>query len=312
MSSQLRGSLTALAATTALAFTGIFIDVLLKGHALQPLTLAFWRDLFIALALLGLLRVFQPAALRITRRDIPFFVVYGFLGLAVFNAAWTFSVAFNGAAVATVLAYSSPAFTVLLARLALRESLTTSKWLAVALSLAGCVFVAQAHTPEAWRVNPLGLLLGLTSGFAYAFFNLAGRWSAQRFASAWTVTAYGFLFAAGALALTQVGGAPLSLGADWRGWGLLLFLALVPSLLGFGLYTLSLRDLPASVASLIAALEPVLTALIAIPILGQWLEPVQWLGAGLILAAAVLVQWDGLRQGAAEAAAATVIQESDG
>lgn len=311
MSPRLRGSLTALAATTALAFTGIFIDLLLNGHALQPLTLAFWRDLFIALALLGLLRVFQPAALRITRRDVPFFVVYGFLGLAVFNAAWTFSVAFNGAAVATVLAYSSPAFTVLLARLALREPLTARKWLAVALSLAGCVFVAEAHTPETWRVNPLGILLGLASGLAYAFFNLAGRWSAQRFASSWTVTAYGFLFAAGALALTQIGGAPLSLGTDWRGWGLLLFLALVPSLLGFGLYTLSLRDLPASVASLIAALEPVLTALIAVPVLGQWLKPVQWLGAGLIMGAVVLVQWDGLRQGAPEPAVAAATQETN-
>jgi drug/metabolite transporter (DMT)-like permease len=290
MSTHSRGVLIALAGVLAWASTAILISRLLTGYPIAPLTLAFWRDLFIGLAVLGLLRVLQPAALTLARRDLPFFVLYG-LGLALFNGLWTFSVALNGAAVATVLAYSAPAFTVLLARLFLREALTALKLLAVVLSLAGCVLVANAYRAEAWQVNPLGILLGLGSGLAFAAYSLAGRWSAGRFASAWTVTGYGFLFAAGALALTQTPASALSLGARWDGWGLLLFLALVPSLLGFGLYTLSLRFLPASSASLIAALEPVLTALIAIPALGEYLSVLQWLGAGLIVMAALLAQW---------------------
>lgn len=281
--------LIALTGVLAWASTAIFIRLLLTGYPLAPLTLAFWRDLFIGLAVLGLLRVFRPAALIIGRRDLPFFLLYG-LGLALFNGLWTFSVAFNGAAVATVLAYSSPAFTVLLARLILRERLTALKLLAVVLSLAGCVLVADAYRAEAWQVNPFGIVVGLGSGLTFAVYSLAGRWSAGRFASAWTVTGYGFLFAAGVLALTQTPAGAFSLGGQWDGWGLLLFLALVPSLLGFGLYTLSLRHLPASTASLIAALEPVLTALIAIPVLGEYLNRLQWLGAGLIVLAALLAQ----------------------
>lgn len=289
MSTHSRGVLIALAGVLAWAFTAILISRLLTGYPIAPLTLAFWRDLFIGLAVLGLLRVFQPVALAIARRDLPFFLLYGF-GLALFNGLWTFSVAFNGAAVATVLAYSAPAFTVLLARLLLREELTALKLLAVVLSLTGCVLVADAYRAEAWQVNPLGILVGLGSGLAFAAYGLAGRWSAGRFASAWTVTGYGFLFAAGMLALTQTPASAFSLGAQWGGWGLLLFLALVPSLLGFGLYTLSLRFLPASNASLIAALEPVLTALIAMPVLGEYLDELQWLGAGLIVLAAILAQ----------------------
>ncbi len=59
---------------------------------------------------------------------------------------------------------------------------------------------------------------------------------------------------------------------------------------GFGLYTLSLRYLQVSVAGLIASLEPVLTAIMAIFLLGEWLDGWQWLGAGLILVAVVLAQ----------------------
>ena len=285
-----RGVLVALAGTTAWATTGIFFSVLLNRYQLAPLALAFWRDLFIAVVALAGLRMVRPAALRISRKDLPFFMAYGFLGLATFNAMWAYSVKFNGAAVATVLAYSSPAFTVLLARLVLGEALTARKLVAAFVCLLGCAFVARADSLAAWQVNPAGILIGLGTGVAFACYSLAGRWSAGRFASSWTVTAYGFLFAAGGLALVQRPATLFSLGTEWRGWALLLFLAVGPSLVGYALYTHSLRDLPASTAGLIAALEPAFAALMAVMFLGEQLVLTQWLGVALILGAVVLVQ----------------------
>lgn len=290
MTRHTRGILIALSGTTAWATTGIFISYLLTRYTLQPLTLAFWRDLIISVTLLLVLRVRQPEALRITRRDVPFFLIYGFIGLAVFNGLWTYSVQFNGAAVATVLAYSSPAFTVLLAWPVLKEPLTPQKLAAVALSLVGCLFVANAYEAEAWRVNPLGILIGLGTGVAFACYSLAGRWSSSRIPNGWTVTAYGFLFAALALSLTQRPDTLFTMGPAWDGWAILIFLAIGPSLVGFGLYTTSLRYLPASVAGLIAALEPALTAIMAVFLLGERLDALQWFGAGLILLAVLLVQ----------------------
>jgi len=41
---------------------------------------------------------------------------------------------------------------------------------------------------------------------------------------------------------------------------------------------------------LIASREPALTAIMALFVLGEWLDKYQWLGAGLILAAVVLAQ----------------------
>lgn len=292
MTRRSRGVLIALTGTTAWATTAIFISYLLEHYALQPLTLAFWRDLTIALTLIVILRVWQPRVLKIQWRDVPFLFGYGFVGLAVFNGLWAYSVKYNGAAVATVLAYSSPAFTVLLARPLLREPYTLRKLVAVALSLVGCLFVAQAHDPGAWRVNPLGIVVGLGTGLAFAVYNLAGRWSSARFPSSWTVTAYGFLFAAVALSLTQRPDTAFSMGAAWDGWAILAVLAIGPSLIGFGLYTMSLRYLPASVASLIASLEPVLTAVMAILLLGERLDWTQWMGGALILLAVLLVQWE--------------------
>jgi drug/metabolite transporter (DMT)-like permease len=237
-------------------------------------------------------------------------VIYGMLGQAAFNGLWAYSVQYNGAAVATVLAYTAPAFTVLLARPLLREPWTLRKAAAVALSLAGCALVARAYRADAWQLNLPGILTGVGTGLFYAIFSLLGRWGTQRFPNPLTVTTYGFLFAAIALGLTQNERTLFSLGGDWNGWGVLLTLAVGPTLMGYGMYTASLRYLPAGVAGLIASLEPALTALLAILILSEWLGGLQWLGVALILAAVVLVQAEvkpgtipvaGVALGAAEA-----------
>ena len=290
MSPRAKGVLIASTGTVAWATTAIFIRYLLTHYTLTPFTLAFWRDLFLALSLLLVFRVARPDILRLKWRDLPFLVIYGGVILASFNASWTVSVDLNGAAVSTVMAYCSPAFAVVLERLILKEPFTWRKAVAAVLSLIGCAGVAKAYAPEVWRLNPLGLVIGVTSGLAFAVYSLAGRWSAKRYASPWTVMTYGFLFAACALSLTQRPNTIFALGTHWDGWLILATLSLVPTLIGYGLYTVSLRYLPASVGTVIASMEPAFTAVLAIFILGEQLEPLQWLGAGLILGAVLLAQ----------------------
>jgi drug/metabolite transporter, DME family len=152
------------------------------------------------------------------------------------------------------------------------------------------VGVAKAYAPEVWQLNPLGLGIGLVSGFAFAVYSLAGRWSAKRFASPWTVMTYGFLFASITLAFTQTPQTVFSLGTAWDGWLILITLAIGPTLIGYGLYTVSLRYLSASIATVIASLEPALTAILAIFLLFERLDWPQWLGGGLILGAVILAQ----------------------
>ena len=71
-----------------------------------------------------------------------FMLVYGLI-LSLFNSLWTISVAMNGAAVSTVLAYSSAGFTAVLGWRLFGERLGPVKILAVTLSLLGCVFVSR-------------------------------------------------------------------------------------------------------------------------------------------------------------------------
>lgn len=294
-----QGYLICLVATFILATTAIFIRVLTEDYHLPPLVLAFWRELFVFSALFLVLVVFKPALLAAGRNQLLFLVLYGLL-LALFNSLWTVSVALNGAAVATVLVYSSTAFTAILGRLFLSEELGWVKVLAVILSLAGMVLVSGAYLPDTWHVNLMGVLAGSLAGLGYAGYSLMGRASANRQINPWTALLYIFGFGSffllvynlliGFASSTPVAANLTWLGRSFAGWALLVLLAVGPTLTGYGLYTVSLAHLPASVANLIASLEPVITAILAYLILGELLLPLQVLGSTLIVAGVIILR----------------------
>ncbi len=304
-----RGYLICFSATVLWSLTGILIRYLTEEYHIPPLVLAFWRDLIVALTLAAALSLLAPKRLRIQREHFSFIFAYGFV-LSIFNSLWTVSVDLNGAAVSTVLAYSSAAFTAILGWWLLKEGLGWVKIAAVVLSLLGCLLVSGAYDLALWQLNPVGIITGLLSGLAFAAYNLFGRTSAKRDIYPWTALLYSFSIATvfilgfnllsgwlpAGVALAAPGLASSRLvwqGSSLAGWAILAFLAVGPTIGGFGLYTVSLTYLPASVASIIATLEPVMTTTLAFFLLGERLTPPQWAGSLLIISGVILLRLRG-------------------
>lgn len=260
---------------------------------MPPLVLAVWRDFFVTLGLAGGLALLLPAGLRLPQAQLGFLVLYGFI-VSLFNAVWTYSVALNGAAVATVLAYSAPAYTAVLGWRLFQEKLGWLKIAVVTASILGCALVAGALDPAAWQVNGLGIFTGILSGLLFSAYSLMGKCADRRALNSWSTLMYAFGFATlFLLAYNLFGGAfgdLLWLGGAWTGWAVLALLGVGPTIGGYGLYTLSLSYLPMSVASLIATLEPAMTALLAFFLLGERLGAAQLLGSALILFSVIVLR----------------------
>jgi len=295
-SSLARGYMVAVSAVVLWSWTGILISYLLRHHPIAPMTLAFWRDLAAAGTLLVALLAFRRDALRVARRDRAFLLVHG-LSLTLMNVTWTWSVAWNGAAVSTVLVYSSAGITAAAARLVFGERLGPVRVLAFAGGLLGCVLVARATDLRQWNLNAAGIVAGLASAVSFAWYSMMGKAASRRGIEPWTATlctvgvAAVALLPIASLAMPASGASAslLSLGSRWEGWALLLLLV-VPTLGGYGLYTASLVHLPAGTANLIATLEPVLTTLWAYLLLGESLDAVQLIGGSLILGSVASLQ----------------------
>lgn len=296
-----RGYAVALVSAAILSTTAILIRYLTQTYHIPSLVLAFWRDSFVALTILLILRLFFPTLLGVNRTNLLYLIAYG-LVLAVFNSLWILSVALDGAAVSTVLVYSSAGFTVLLGWWILKEQLDWGKVLAVLLSLGGCILVSGALDPAAWNANLVGILAGILSGLSYAGYTLMGRSASQRGLNPWTTVLYTFAFAAFFLFLFNrfsgghIPGAAVKpddffwLGNAVRGWAVLYLLAAGPTLTGFGLYNVSLGYLPSGVANLILTTEPVFTATVAYFLLGERLSLIQIGGSLMILGGVVFLR----------------------
>ena len=294
-----RGYLIGLGATVLLSTTGILISYLNRTYSLPALVLAFWRALFVAFGLTVVFLATDRTRFQFPRSLWGFFLLYG-LTLSVFNSMWTFSVQFNGAAVATVLAYSSPAITAVLSRFLLKEQINQVKLISIVLSIGGTVLVSGAATPSAWRLNAPGIAFGLLTGIFFAFYTMLGKTSSNKSIDSWTTLLYGFGIAACFLFLftlignlftrQQILANYLWLGSAYSGWFVLFLLAVGPTIGGFGLYLVSLKYLSATVANLIGALEPVFTALWAYLLFHEQMTGIQLLGSLFIFASVVMLR----------------------
>lgn len=285
-----RGYVLVLLSTLLLSLTGILVKYLLVDFGMQPLALAFLRVLIVAVALgLGLL-IFRRAFFSIRSRHLVYFILMGVIGVGLHQLLWVTSVGLNGAGVATVLVYIQPTIVALVSVRFLGETLDRNKVIALVLTLLGIVLVSQVHDIAQLQVNGWGLLAGLGTGFTWAAYALFGRYTSIRY-PAWTSLFYAFFFGTlFLLPLQLLVRDPLSLGNNWAGWAVLLFLALGPTLGGFGLYTIGLSQVPASVVTLLGTLEPVFSIIMAWFLFNERLDFSQIIGAGLILASVILLR----------------------
>ncbi|CAI0728831.1 DMT family transporter [Serratia grimesii] len=302
-----QGYVIAIISAMLLAFTAIIIRVLTEYYHLPTFVLAFWRAALVALVLLPVLLLFKPEWAHLQRSQVPFYACYGLL-LAVFNSLWTLSVALNGASVATILTYCSVGFTVFLGWMMYSERLSLRQLVVIVVSLGGCFLVSNGDSMGNSHFSLLGLLVGMLSGIGYTLYTLGGRVATERHYPVWNTILYVFGFSA---IYQWVFNAALTLyplaafhdmtgslwflsqgvqGIEWRGWLLLLTLAAGPTLLGFGLYNISLKTLPLAVANLILSLELVFTAVIAYFLLGENMNQLQLLGSALVMGGVLMLK----------------------
>ena len=202
-------------------------------------------------------------------------------------ATWNTSVQYTTAAKATLLGNTSPLWVALVALFFFREKLRASFWIGLLLSLIGAAFVVGANFANDFNVN-LGDLLASTAAIFYALYQLItqrGRKFLDPFRYAWFV---------GLSATICIFVINLLLGNSFTGyssqtWLIFFATAIISQMIGYLAITYALGHLPASVVSPTLIGQPILTAILAIPLLGEIPTPIQWLGGGIALTGIYIV-----------------------
>jgi drug/metabolite transporter, DME family len=204
------------------------------------------------------------------------------LGVAIYQLTFFSAVHITGIAISTVTALGSvPTFSAIVAYFVLGERPQKSWYLGTSVTVLGIILVGTANGVDSFK--PLGLLLAAIAGLGFAVFNVISRRSLSRGAQdIWlTATSFGiaalftspFLFAQNPeWILTRDGGLSV------------LWLGLVPTAIGYFLFTFGLKRVDSSTAATVVLAEPATATILAALIIGESLVLQSFVGIAIVAA----------------------------
>lgn len=217
------------------------------------------------------------------RRDLLVMFVSGAL-LALSHAAYFAAIRAAGVTISTLL-------TICVAPLAVHalsvlfgfERISGRTMLALACALLGSILLVTA--PGQTQMGDdvaTGALYALAAAVCYGSAIVCGRFLAAHYD---TLHITALSFCAGSLVLVLLNfvstAAPIQ---SAQGWALAIYLGLVPTALAYSLFQRGLRTVPATTASIIGMIDPVVAAVLAWALYGESLTWVGIFGSALLLA----------------------------
>jgi drug/metabolite transporter (DMT)-like permease len=211
------------------------------------------------------------------------------LALVMFTFYWAIDLL--GVGPGATIHFLGPIFVLLWFALVRKVPVRPLVWVAALGSVVGVGLVTQAWNLDSSDV--FGVLIGLVAACSFASYLLVG----EHFAHALEpihVAVWGFGFASVIwLVVLPPWSFPTAIsGAAWLD---LAIIGIVGTAIPFVVEFAALRLIVSSIVGVIATAEPVVAAVAAVILLDQHLEPVQWFGVVLVVAAVAAVQRWGLK-----------------
>jgi len=216
-------------------------------------------------------------------RGMIMLVAMGAVGYAGQAFSFFTALTYASAGLVALLLYTYPAIVTILSRLVFKHPLTRIQITAVAIALAGTVFIIG----KAGDGKPLGIFFGLLAALIYSVYILTG----SRFPKDVTPTASTTVIVSSAavvyLAVVVVKGFhPPTTGT---GWAAVLAIAVFCTVLAILFFFEGLERIGPVRASVSSTVEPVFTLLLAAVVLGERITLTRVLGGALIVGAVILL-----------------------
>jgi drug/metabolite transporter (DMT)-like permease len=247
-------------------------------------TLAF-RFLLAAIGMWILAMVIGQNPLQLRRNQLVTLLALG--GLVYTGQSLTYFLALRSlpASLVVLIAYIYPSLVVVAGWLFLRRSVSPWHWIALAASFVGvAMLVGGTRFELSW-----GLVLAIASPTIYTLYILIGE---RVMSSVPAIAASAVIMSGAAAAFCVLAwfNHELAVPRNISGWALGAGIALFPTMLAISLFMAGLPRVGAARAALLSTLEPVITVLLAVVILGDRLTLIQVIGGLLVLVAVISVQ----------------------
>ena len=279
---------------------------LIIAGGISPVRLTQIRTTGVFIALLLFLLITNREALKVTRRELPNLILMGIIGIAGVQAFYFFAVTRMPVSITLVIEFTAPIWIAIFIRFFRKQIVKPMMWWGIGTALAGLLLVTEIW--QGLKLDGIGVIAAFIDALCLAYYFLRLE-STVKTRNGVSLLVYVFGFAALSLAIvqppwsfpTEIFTAQLSLedlspGNYIVGWQLIAILIIFGSIVPYIFVTYGVKNIPASQASVIAMLEPVIAGGIAWLVLSEALTPLQIIGGATVLAGIYLTER--ARQGA--------------
>ena len=229
------------------------------------------------------------ALLKISTKNLPYFIALGVLGIGSAQFFYLLAISKIKVAAAILLHYTGPVFVALYVILVQRQRLNIKVALAISGSLIGCFLVVGAYNFQLVALNRIGIFAGMLAAISFAVYSILSEYGMRKY-TPWTVLLYGMLFAALMWnSLHPPLEAFLHRYSSFQ-WGLIVFIGIFGTIFPFGLYFKAIKRIKPTNASITATLEPISAGVIAALFLGEVMVPLQIMGGLIVITSIIILQ----------------------
>ena len=254
-----------------------------------PFQLVQLRITISAVGLFLWLLLRHPSLLKIDRKDILYFAVFGTFGMGACQFTYLFAISKINVAAAILLQYMAPSFIAVHAVVFARDKLNLQTIMALLGATFGCYLVVGAYNLDVLAMNIAGIVSGILSAISFAWYSIHGEYGMRRY-NPLTVLFYALLFAA---LMWNILHRPLEAffhPYNVVQWEWIMYIGVMGTLVPFGLYLEGVNLIRATRASITATLEPITAGVISFIFLNEILEPLQIIGGLLVIASIIILQ----------------------
>ncbi len=214
------------------------------------------------------------------------------VNLALVNVTFYWALDLLGVGPGATIQFLAPIMVLIWMRVVRGHPVSPFVWVAAVGAVTGVGMVTKAWALEASDV--LGVAAGLVSAVLFATYLIYGEYLGKSYKPL-QIAMWGFIFAS---LLWIIVLPPWTFPSDVpvAAWRDLLIIGVFGTALPFIIGFQALRMVASGIVGVVATAEPAIAAVSAAVILGQQLEPVQWLGVVVVVVAVATAQRIGLAE----------------
>ena len=270
--------------------TSGFFATNLREYGFDALQMALMRNMISAICLVPYCLFCKRDKMRVSPRHLLLFALSG-LGLYGTGAFYYAAMKAASISVAVVLMYLAPIIVMTYSVIFMGETFTYKKLVCILGALVGTALVTGII--GGLRASLAGIGLGVMSGISYSLYNICVKLEMKRGDDPVVAAAFCFAFAA---VIALVFGKPIdTISKISAGMPVSLVwvisIGLMTSVTPYVVYTFAMKRIPASVATAISSVEPLVATVIGVVLYKEPINMASYIGIALIVASVVFLSF---------------------